>query len=81
MKDLHLTIISPEKKLFDGEIKSVTLPGTVGLFTILPQHAPIVSSLSQGSLVYVTLDGTEHDLDIKGGFIELSNGVASVCID
>ncbi len=81
MKDLHLTILSPEEKIFDGEVKSVTLPGTMGLFTILPQHAPIVSSLREGSLVYVVKDGSEHSLDIKGGFVELSNGVISACVD
>ncbi len=81
MKDLHLTILSPEKKIFDGEVKSVTFPGTMGLFTILPQHAPIVSSLREGSLVYVAKDGSEHNLDIKGGFVELSSGVISACVD
>ena len=40
MKELHLSIVSPEKSVFDGEVKIVTLPGTVGLFSILPGHAP-----------------------------------------
>jgi F-type H+-transporting ATPase subunit epsilon len=44
MKELHLSIVSPEKSVFDGEVKIVTLPGTVGSFSILPGHAPIVSS-------------------------------------
>ena len=43
MKKLHLNIVSPEKELFNGEVESVTLPGTMGSFSILPQHAPIVS--------------------------------------
>lgn len=81
MNDLHLTILSPESKIFDGEVRSVTFPGTVGLFTVLPQHAPIVSSLREGALVYVSKDGGEHSLDIKGGFVELSNGVISACVD
>ena len=42
MKELHLSIVSPEKSVFDGEVKIVTLPGTVGSFSILPGHAPIV---------------------------------------
>ena len=54
MKDLHLNIVSPEKEIFDGEVDSVTLPGAMGSFTILPQHAPIVSSLKAGLVSYVT---------------------------
>ena len=57
MKDLHLNIVSPEKDIFDGEVDSVTLPGAMGSFTILPQHAPIVSSLKAGLVSYVTKDG------------------------
>ena len=39
---LHLEIFSPEKEIFSGEVEHVTLPGTMGSFTILPQHAPII---------------------------------------
>ena len=80
MDKLHLSIVSPEKVLFDGDISSVTLPGTVGSFTILPHHAPIVSSLKAGKLVYMTKDDHEQEMDIQGGFIELSNGDISVCV-
>ncbi len=78
--ELKLTIISPEKELYNGEVRKVTLPGTLGRFTILPHHAPIVSSLEKGTVVYATPDGTEHTLDIGGGFVELSNGIISVCV-
>lgn len=80
MEELHLSIVSPEKEIFDGEVSSVTLPGTMGSFAILPHHAPIVSSLKLGTLTYVTRENEEHTLDIQGGFVELSDGVASVCI-
>lgn len=80
MKTLELNIVSPEKEIFNGPVASVTLPGTIGSFTILPQHAPIVSSLKPGKLAYVTEAGEELALDIQGGFIELSDDVASVCI-
>lgn len=79
MKELHLNIVSPEKEVFDGEVKSVTLP-TSGVFSILAQHAPIVSSLQEGTVSYTTTDGEEHTLDIHNGFVELSNGEASVCV-
>lgn len=80
MKGLHLNIVSPEKEIYNGEVSSVTFPGTAGIFSILPQHAPIVSSLKEGKVTYVTMDGDENELDIHNGFVEMSNGVASVCV-
>lgn len=80
MKGLHLSIVSPEKEIYNGDVSSVTLPGTTGLFSILPQHAPIVSSLKEGEVSYVTADGEVHSLDIHSGFVELSNGEVSVCV-
>lgn len=81
MKELKLTIVSPEKELFKGEVKRVTLPGTKGSFTILPKHAPIVSSLTKGKLSYVTSEGTEETIDIRGGFIEMNDNNISVCVN
>lgn len=81
MKKLYLNLVSPEKELYNGEVESVTLPGMMGAFTILPQHAPIVSSLRRGKVAYVTEGGEEHLLDIGGGFVELSGGVISACVD
>lgn len=80
MKELHLSIVSPEKSIFDGGVKIVTLPGTIGSFSILPGHAPIVSSLQAGTLSYTTTDGEEHTMEIRGGFIEMSDGTVSACI-
>lgn len=80
MKGLHLNIVSPEKEIYVGEVSSVTLPGTAGMFSILPQHAPIISSLKEGKVVYVTMDGEEKEVDIHQGFVEMSNGVVSVCV-
>ncbi|WP_418697359.1 ATP synthase F1 subunit epsilon [Bacteroides sp.] len=81
MKGLQLNLVSPEKELFDGEVESVTLPGVIGLFTILPHHAPIVSSLQAGTLTYVTEGGEEHTQEINGGFIEMNGNSVSVCVD
>ena len=78
MEKLHLNIVSPEKELFDGEVSSVKLPGALGAFTILPEHAPIVSSLTKGTVTYVA--EKEYELEINGGFIEMSSGVVSVCV-
>lgn len=80
MKDLHLSIVSPEKEIYNGGVSSVTLPGTAGVFSVLANHAPIVSSLKEGTVIYVTTDGEEHTLEIHDGFMEMSNGEVSVCV-
>lgn len=80
MKGLNLNIVSPEKELFRGDVESITLPGTLGSFTILPQHAPIVSSLTAGMLTFVA-GGKEQTLQIRGGFVEMNNNQVSVCVE
>ncbi len=77
---LRLSIVSPEATLYEGVIEQVTLPGSLGSFTILPNHAPIVSSLQVGTIEYITPDGNKHVLSIRGGFIEMSDNLVSVCI-
>ena len=77
---LHLEIFSPEKKVFSGEVEQVTLPGAMGSFTILPQHAPIISSLQAGKLSYVVKGGEEQGEEIRGGFVEMNGNKVSVCV-
>ena len=50
---LRLKVISPEKILFDGDVESVTVPGTLGEFEVLENHAPIISSLNAGKMTFV----------------------------
>lgn len=78
---LHLEIFSPEKEIFSGEVEHVTLPGTMGSFTILPLHAPIISSLQAGTLSYVTKEGEEHAEEVKEGFVEMNGNRVSVCVN
>tara|TARA_B110000211_G_C14045009_1_gene538523 strand:- start:1242 stop:1487 length:246 start_codon:yes stop_codon:yes gene_type:complete len=67
-----LEIVTPDSKVFDGEITSITLPGIEGSFQILNNHAPVVSALGTGKLVIVTPSETiEFDLD--GGVVEMNN--------
>lgn len=47
---MTLEILSPERTLFSGEVESVTLPGTLGEFTVLRHHAPLISSLTAGEV-------------------------------
>jgi F-type H+-transporting ATPase subunit epsilon len=67
-----LEILTPDKKIFDGEITSVTVPGTQGSFEILNNHAPIISTLEKGQVV-VRGAGKEQKFLITGGAIEVIN--------
>jgi len=77
---MKLEIISPEKRIFTGEVESVNLPGTAGSFTVLPHHAALISSLKTGEITY-TVDGNETKLNVDSGFVEVNNNVVSVCIE
>ncbi|MFA6677126.1 MAG: hypothetical protein WCS34_06005 [Bacteroidales bacterium] len=79
MKELHLHILSPEKTIFDGTVTRVILPGKMGNFTILVNHAPIVSSLEKGEIKYVH-EQKEYTLQIEEGFIELKDNIIQVCM-
>lgn len=80
MKEMHLVIVSPERMVFDGEVSQVTLPGQVGEFQILKNHAPLISTLAAGKLTY-TLGTETQSLNISGGFVEVSNNQISVCAE
>ena len=68
-----LEIITPEKKLFQGEVNSVQLPGTNGKFEVLNNHAPIISTLTKGH-IRVIYDNVKTELiEINGGVIEMQN--------
>lgn len=63
---MHLEIITPDKKLFEGEAKSVIVPGSEGSLGILNNHAPMIASLKKGK---VKADG--QTFEIKGGVVEV----------
>jgi F-type H+-transporting ATPase subunit epsilon len=76
---MRLKIISPERMLYQGDVESVTLPGALGLFMVLKDHAPLVSTLAPGDVVYVA-EGTEHAMAIERGVVEVRNNEVVVCI-
>ena len=77
---MELVIISPEKTLFQGEVSLVQVPGKKGQFTVLNNHAPIISSLGKGSVVYRTAEG-EQSVEIASGLIEVCRNVVTVCVE
>lgn len=78
---LRLKIISPEKRIFDGEVNRVTVPGTLGEFEILVNHAPIISSLESGKVSYEIGTGELKQLEIESGFVEVQKNVISLCVE
>ena len=68
---MKIEIVTPDKKIFDGEIKSVTVPGKKGSFQVLKDHAPIVSTLDSGTVRMVDQDNNEVTYEISGGVIEV----------
>ena len=74
---MTLEILTPDKKVYEGEATSVTVPGTLGLFEILNHHAPIISTLQDGKLT-VRGAGKEEIFFIKGGVVEALNNVVTV---
>jgi len=78
---MKLSILTPEKMLFSGEVDSVSLPGAQAPFTVLPNHAPMLSSLqSNGRLSYLQNNKMET-LIMRGGFVEVLNNCITVCTE
>jgi F-type H+-transporting ATPase subunit epsilon len=70
-----LEVLTPDKKVFSGEVSSVTVPGAKGSFEVLNNHAPIISTLDKGTVKIKAKEGNQ-ELNISGGVIEvLSNKV------
>ncbi len=65
---MQLEILTPDKKLYIGEANSVTVPGSVGSFTVLNDHAPIISTLQKGEIM---VNSGSMRFAIKSGVIEV----------
>jgi len=68
---MFLEIITPDKKLFSGEVKSIKLPGKDGSFGVLKNHAPIISSLKRGTVKVTDEKQAVQNFEIKGGVAEV----------
>ncbi|MDP7567563.1 MAG: ATP synthase F1 subunit epsilon [Flavobacteriales bacterium] len=76
-----LEIITPENKLFEGEVTSVKFPGTDGEFGVLNNHAPIISTLTKGKIIVTDENDNVSDFEINGGVIEMQNNKIIVLAD
>ena len=80
MDVIKLHIVSPEGTLVDRAVSAVTLPGTLGPFEVLKDHAALISSLDKGDIVYVS-EGKESRVPIAEGFVEVRNNQVDVCVE
>lgn len=76
---MTLKIISAQQIEFEGTVEMVTLPGELGQFQVLNNHAAMLASLVEGTLSYV-IDGQNQSRQIKGGVADINNNVVSVCL-
>ena len=77
---LKLEIVTPEKRVVDETVDSVTVPTLSGEAGILPNHAPLISALKPGILSFTNKGATER-LAVAGGFVEVSSDMVSVLTD
>ena len=77
----ELTIISAERKVFDGEVENVLVPGMIGDFLVLSDHAPCISSIRPGFLEFSEGTSDKQRYFVSGGIIEVINNNVSVLVD
>lgn len=77
---MTLTVISSHSILYSGEAVAVTLPGVQGSFTVLNNHAPLISVLVAGKVECKMEDGENKDIEIKGGLVDVVDNKISVCV-
>lgn len=78
---LKLKIVSPEGVAYEGNVESVSVPGSLGQFQILNNHAPIISLLEAGEVIYKDLAGERKVKTVKGGFVEVQQNNINVCVE
>ena len=78
---MTLEILTPEKKIFSGEVYGVQLPGIDGSFEVLDKHAPLVSALKSGKLKILKDKSNTETFAIQSGFVEVLNNKATVLVE
>lgn len=78
---MQLDILTPEKKIYEGEVHGIYLPGIQGYFEILDKHAPMVAALKEGEMKILVDKTKTESYAIEGGFLEMSNNKAVVLIE
>jgi len=77
----HLSILTPEKSVFEGQVEYIQVPGIAGYLGVLAHHAALVTGLAQGTLTVRVASGETQRWEVTGGFFEVSNNRATVLAD
>ncbi len=77
---MTLTVLTPEKMLLETAVSKVSIPASKGRFMVLRNHAPVISSLTEGDIVY-TSDDNEGRIHILTGFVEVNDNRITVCAE
>jgi F-type H+-transporting ATPase subunit epsilon len=78
---MTLEILTPERKIFSGDVYGVQLPGIDGMFEVLEKHAPMVSALKTGKLKILKDKNSNIKYSVQGGFVEVLNNKATVLVE
>ncbi len=78
---MKMEIVTPHGVIFDGDVKSVTLPGTEGEFGVLPHHASLMTTLQSGVIDIVKADGSKELVAIDWGHVKVDGSKISVLAD
>ncbi len=81
MASLHVDVVSAEESIFSGEATFVALPGEVGELGILPGHTPLISRIRPGTVKIKLADGTENNIFVAGGILEVQPNIVTVLTD
>ncbi|MBS1763083.1 MAG: ATP synthase F1 subunit epsilon [Bacteroidetes bacterium] len=76
-----LEILTPERKIFSGDVYGIQLPGISGLFEVLDKHAPMVSALKAGNMKILKDKTSTSSYSIQSGFVEVLNNKATVLVE
>ena len=78
---MTLEILTPEKKIYSGDVHGVQLPGISGLFEVLDKHAPLVSALGKGKLKILVDKNSTENYSIQSGFVEVLQNKVTVLVE
>ena len=81
MATFNLTIVSAERKIFEGEVKQIQTTGVEGELGILPGHTPLLTAIKPGIVKFTLQDGNEEVIYVSGGFLEVQPNIVTVLAD
>ncbi|WP_118815592.1 F0F1 ATP synthase subunit epsilon [Haemophilus haemolyticus] len=81
MATFNLTIVSAERKIFEGEVKQIQATGVEGELGILPGHTPLLTAIKPGIVKFTLQDENEEVIYVSGGFLEVQPNIVTVLAD